>query len=133
MRKYYFYRKIVPVSIFLILVISRVMGVYGGLDDWTMFRHDQRNTGESKSTAPESSKVLWTYKTGAGVSSSPAVANGRVYIGSLDFQIYCLEALSGSKIWNYTTGNVVHSSPAVDDGMVYVGSTDNQVYARRLI
>ena len=72
---------------------------------------------------------LWNYTTGNSVRSSPAVANGVVYVGSDDNNIYALNATTGAKLWNYTTGNSVHSSPAVANGVVYVGSDDGNVYA----
>jgi outer membrane protein assembly factor BamB len=62
------------------------------------------------------------------VWSSPAVAGGKVYVGSYDDNVYCLDADTGSKIWNYSTGNYVWSSPAVAGGKVYVGSGDYNVY-----
>jgi len=64
--------------------------------------------------------------------SSPAVADGKVYIGAGDEGfgwVYCLDAYTGTHIWNYTTGDQVYSSPAVADGMVFVGSYDHVVYA----
>ena len=66
---------------------------------------------------------------GGYVNSSPAVANGVVYIGSLDNNVYALNATTGAKLWNFTTGGAVYSSPAVANGVVYVGSDDNDVYA----
>ena len=63
------------------------------------------------------------------MDSCPAVANGVVYIGSEDDNVYALNAATGSKIWSYPTGNQVESSPAVANGVVYVGSDDNNVYA----
>jgi mannitol-specific phosphotransferase system IIBC component len=33
---------------------------------------------------------VWNYTTGGGVYSSPAVAGGRVYVGSDDGKVYCL-------------------------------------------
>ena len=62
--------------------------------------------------------------------SSPAVANGVVYVGSLDNNVYALNASTGAKLWSYTTGGpIYYSSPAVANGMVYVGSLDGKVYA----
>ena len=78
MDKKLFYRKFTEIMVLVMLIISGSVGVYAGLDDWTMFRHDRRHTGESTSTGPETSKVLWSYTTGDDVPSSPAVANGRV-------------------------------------------------------
>jgi outer membrane protein assembly factor BamB len=37
----------------------------------------------------------------------------RVYVGSRDNNVYCIDALTGAKIWKYPTGNWVDSSPAV--------------------
>jgi PGF-CTERM protein len=63
------------------------------------------------------------------VASSPAVANGVVYVGSDDNNLYALNATTGAKLWSYTTGGYVDSSPAVVKGVVYVGSDDGNVYA----
>ena len=60
--------------------------------------------------------------------SSPAVADGKVYVGSNDTKVYALNALTGALVWNYTTGAEVISSPAVADGKVYVGSYDDKIY-----
>ena len=98
-------------------------------DDWPMFRHDSSHTGYSASTAPNTNNTIWRYTTGYWVESSPAVADGKVYIGSYDNKVYCLDALTGALIWNYTTGGYVGSSPAVADGKVYVGSWDGKLYA----
>jgi outer membrane protein assembly factor BamB len=73
--------------------------------------------------------LLWSYTTGSEVHSSPAVANGVVYIGSADHNLYALNASTGAKLWSYTTGSEVYSSPVVVNGMVYVGSLDHKVYA----
>jgi outer membrane protein assembly factor BamB len=75
----------------------------------------------------------WSFSTGCsgsfcGVDGSPAVANGVVYVGSIDDNIYALKAATGAKLWSYATGNYVFSSPAVANGVVYVGSEDGNVY-----
>jgi eukaryotic-like serine/threonine-protein kinase len=66
------------------------------------------------------------------ISSSPAVVNGVVYIGSWDGNVYALDARTGTKLWNYPTGNPILSSPAVVNGVVYIGSTDSNMYAFHL-
>jgi outer membrane protein assembly factor BamB len=60
--------------------------------------------------------------------SDPAVAYGKVYVGSSDFLVYCLDASSGNQIWNYTTKAEVNSSPAVAGGCVLAGSYDGNLY-----
>src|SRR5579871_1566729 len=61
--------------------------------------------------------------------SSPVVANGAVYFGSGDGNLYALDAASGDLRWKFQTGDVVHSSPALDSGTLYFGSWDSYLYA----
>ena len=63
------------------------------------------------------------------VRSSPAVANGVMYVGSDDHKVYALDAATGATKWTITTGDSVRSSPAVSNGVMYVGSGDHKVYA----
>jgi outer membrane protein assembly factor BamB len=101
----------------------------GGPTDWPMFRHDLQHSGYSESPAPNTNQTLWTYTTGGmGVFSSPAVADGKVYVGADDNKVHCVDASTGTFIWYYTTGDGVVSAPAVVDGKVYVGSVDDNVY-----
>ncbi len=58
------------------------------------------------------------------LKSSPAVVNGIVYVGSLDANMYALDANTGNIIWNYTTGGPILSSPAIDGGGVYFTSEE---------
>jgi hypothetical protein len=57
------------------------------------------------------------------LKSSPAVANGKVYIGSLDGNLYALDASNGNIIWKTETGPI-ESSPAVANGAVYFTSQE---------
>jgi outer membrane protein assembly factor BamB/pimeloyl-ACP methyl ester carboxylesterase len=95
---------------------------------WSMFRNDLQHTGYSASPAPSTNQTLWTYTVGGYIASSPAIANGKVYVGSYDYKFYCLDAATGAHIWNFTTGGIVGSSPTVADSRVYVGSDDDNIY-----
>ena len=97
-------------------------------DWWPMRGHDLNHSGCSLSPAPNTNNVTWSSTTGNGVTSSPAVVDGKVFVGSVDCSVYCLDALTGANKWKYTTGNDVLSSPAVVGGKVYVGSHDGNVY-----
>ncbi|MBI2901052.1 MAG: PQQ-binding-like beta-propeller repeat protein, partial [Planctomycetes bacterium] len=84
---------------------------------------------------------LWEFKTGRGVSSSPALAdlNGDAIpdavVGSDDGKVYALSGRDGSKLWEFKTGGEVTSSPALADldgdtvPDAIVGSRDTKVYA----
>ena len=97
-------------------------------DWWMMFRHDASHSGYSSSSAPQTNNVQWTYSVGLEMSGSPAVADGKVYIGSWDKKFYCLDATTGVKLWDYLTGLEITSSPAIVNGKVYIGSNDGKVY-----
>lgn len=62
-------------------------------------------------------------------TSSPAVVQGRVYFGSGDGGVYCVDARTGVLQWKFQTGDVVHASPAVVGGTVFIGSFDGRFYA----
>ncbi len=99
-------------------------------EDWTMFRHDTSHSGYSTGNSPTNSvKLLWTFTTMAGVVSSPAVANGCVFVGCNDGAVYCLNSSNGELFWYYPTGREVKSSPAIDNECVYIGSDDGNIYA----
>ena len=61
--------------------------------------------------------------------SSPAVANGKVYFGSSDGNVYAVTADTGVELWKVQTKDVVHASPAVFNNIVYIGSWDSYLYA----
>jgi len=104
--------------------------------NWQHFHYDLAQTGcnpyESvlNPTTVGGLTLGWKYPMQNGVAhSSPAVANGVVYIGSYDFNIYAINANSGLLIWRYQTEDEVVSSPAVADGVVYTCSLDGNIYA----
>jgi outer membrane protein assembly factor BamB len=103
--------------------------------DWTQFLTDNMQRWNPYETLLGVSnvgtlQVKWSYPIGSNISaSSPAVADGIVYFGSTDHNVYALNAGTGAKLWSYTTGDQVYSSPAVANGVVFVGSMDSNVYA----
>lgn len=101
----------------------------GDSDSWPMFRCDPTHSGFSSSSAMSTNQSQWQFTTHSSVQSAPAVAGGVVYVGSNDFDVYALNASTGSEIWSYPTYSPVTSSPAVINGVVYVGSSSGTFYA----
>jgi outer membrane protein assembly factor BamB len=72
---------------------------------------------------------LWSHSVGT-IDSSPAVAEGVVYIGSYSSkEVSAFNASTGAKLWSYKTGGAVESSPTVVSGVVYFASDDGNLYA----
>ncbi|WP_226013293.1 PQQ-binding-like beta-propeller repeat protein [Halomicrobium salinisoli] len=61
--------------------------------------------------------------------SSPAVADGTVYVGAADERVYAVDADTGEQQWAFWTWNNVTGAPVVTPDTVYVGSDDSVVYA----
>ena len=61
------------------------------------------------------------------VQSSPAVANGTVFVGARDGWIYAIDAEKGTEKWRFDHKvSWINTSPAVFEGVVYAGSSDAQ-------
>ncbi len=93
-----------------------------------LFRASLSRTGEVDGSAPFNNTTLWSYDTEDPVKSSPVVTDGRVYVGTMDGLVLCLDAFTGQLVWTYMTEESVESSPAVSGGKVYIGSDDTRVY-----
>ena len=112
---------------------------------WSMFGFDAHHTrfnpaaGTPNVSTVGSVVLKRTAATSGSIYSSPAVANGVVYVGSNDNKLYAFDAAGHTNcsgipktctpLWTATTGARVVSSPAVANGVVYVGSFDNKLYA----
>ncbi len=68
-------------------------------------------------------QLRWSFNTGTGIYSSPAVANGIVYVGSRNGLMYAINEQSGAMVWNKGSLNFpITSSPVVADGKVIYGT-----------
>ncbi|OQX56631.1 MAG: hypothetical protein B5M53_00385 [Candidatus Cloacimonas sp. 4484_209] len=117
-------------KIFLLLVVCSFLlpVILSSDDDWPMFRHDPQHTGYSDCEMPDELELLWkSERVGDYIFSSPAVANGKIYIGSNDGYLHSLNATTGELVWEYKiedsiSGEPIFSSPAVTNNKVYVES-----------
>jgi outer membrane protein assembly factor BamB len=122
-----------PLLLIAVILIVTILGAVpathfaAGADETAVFCYDVQCTGHYspmlRNSASEG-RLNWNYMTKGDVFSSPAAVDGIVYIGSLDHDVYALNATNGTKVWNYTTGDHVYSSPTVAGGIIYVGSED---------
>jgi outer membrane protein assembly factor BamB len=71
---------------------------------------------------PRAGSVAWSFTTQGQIWSSPAVANGIVYFGSDDGNVYAIDVKTHKQLWQVQTGGLVRSSPAVVNGVVYIGT-----------
>lgn len=92
------------------------------------FRGDNSNSGICESKGIPTDELEWKFKTDSKIYSTPAVVGGKVYFGSQDYSVYCVDMVTGVEVWRFPTENIVESSPLVRSGKCYIGSGDGNVY-----
>src|SRR5438093_13419069 len=106
--------------------------------DWPQFRFDDNHTGFNplETTLNRQNvrnlQLQWQAQLGDIVlTSSPAVVNDTVYIGSSDGVLWaypssgCGPSLCTTPLWKSTSLAQIIDSPTVSNGIVYVGSQTN--------
>jgi len=100
-------------------------------EQWPVYRHDGARSGYTKAKVGEKLKLLWRVKL-AGRITPPVIANGRVFVASVDHhRVYALDANSGKTIWSYAAAGRVDSPPTIWKGRVLFGSADGHLYCLR--
>jgi len=70
----------------------------------------------------DTGKTIWSASVASGITSSPAVANGVVYVGTDDGTLYAFNAKTGAQL-AAVAGVAGQSSPTVANGVVYSETT----------
>jgi outer membrane protein assembly factor BamB len=84
------------------------------------------------SADPRSDQVYWKTKVGTRHSEGddlldspltpPAIANGKLFFGTVHAEVNCLSAESGTSLWSVPIGEPIVFQPAVAGGRVYIGT-----------
>jgi outer membrane protein assembly factor BamB len=99
--------------------------------EWTSFGGNPARTSETEEgCGPKPGKLeqIWEFKAKFPICSSSASSNGKLYFGSYDSNVYCVDAHTGDEIWTFPTNGYVLSTPCVSYGKAYVGSGDGRLY-----
>src|SRR5258706_16353216 len=78
------------------------------------FHGNIARTGVYETAGPtQLNGAKWTFKTDGPIIGSPAVANGVVFIGSIDGNVYAVDQETGKQKWKFKTlaSRQVTSSP----------------------
>jgi outer membrane protein assembly factor BamB len=74
--------------------------------------------------------LKWSYKAEGTLWDGPAVADGTLYFGDLNGNVYALDAATGqSRKWVSKVEGGVKATPLVANGIVYVGTDQHHMYA----
>jgi outer membrane protein assembly factor BamB len=84
---------------------------------------------ENRDTLQVFKAIKWQFQTKGKIFSTPAIANGVVYVGSEDSCLYAINQNSGKLKWKFSTKGKINSSATVFNNMVYFGCYDGCYYA----
>jgi outer membrane protein assembly factor BamB len=104
-----------------------------GAGIYPMFRSNQNRIGITGYKVPDEVTLSWKFETENQVESSPVFYNNRLYFGSDDYFVYCLDSKTGLEKWKYETGNQVRSSIAIAGQRIFIGSQDYHMYCLNAI
>src|SRR6185312_10211068 len=120
-------RTLTMIRIFILLLLAAPTAMAQ-----STFHGDTARTGVYPTAGPQQlTGTKWTFKTDGPIIGSPAIADGVVYIGSIDGNLYAVEQETGKQKWKFKTvaSRQVTSSPTIANGLVYFGGFDGILYA----
>ena len=74
-------------------------------------------------------KWAFAFPNGSSAFGQPAVAGGRVFVGSDNGFVYALDAASGCVYWSYQAQASVRTAISVGGRLIYFGDLKGNVYA----
>ncbi len=84
--------------------------------------------GRVRSLSP-GGELAWEAEVGGSVSSTPIPDGGKVFFGSADGYLYCLDAASGEMRWSFRAEGPVEVSPCLYQGQVFGVSYEGDLFA----
>jgi outer membrane protein assembly factor BamB len=94
-------------------------------DGTVYFAANKRNKATVYAVDAADGTQQWGFETDGLITTSPAVANDTIYVGSNDQNVYALDARSGTEQWRFEADEKV-GAVGVESDTVYVGS--NGIY-----
>lgn len=100
---------------------TRTLPPIEGAAPWPMYGGDAQHSGRSQAEGPASPNLKWVCRAGL-VANSPAVgADGSIYFGSLDGNLYALDP-DGTELWRADFGQISGIPALGEAGTVYAGA-----------
>jgi outer membrane protein assembly factor BamB/tRNA A-37 threonylcarbamoyl transferase component Bud32 len=85
--------------------------------------------GTAAFAGPRDVAPKWVFRCEDEVRSSPRIANGVLYIGCYDNNLYALDVKRGSFLWKFAAEGGIAATPCLYEDLVAIGSEDGKLYA----
>jgi outer membrane protein assembly factor BamB len=107
------------------------LGTTSSAADWPMFMGDPAHTGHAavEARAIKGFELAGRFDAHAAIHASPVAAEGRVFVGAENGNLYALDAKTHALQWLYHARGGIASTPAVADGTVYFLDRAGDVHA----
>lgn len=96
--------------------------------NWPTARGDAQSTGYAAQTLPEKLQVIWEYKAGEAIETTPAVVGKRVFVSDVMGKVYAIDRDSGKEIWKVDFDTGFLASPSVKADELLIGDIDGNLY-----
>ncbi len=74
-------------------------------------------------------QLRWTFRAEAALWAPPATDGERLYLASLDHNLYALDTATGQPVWQVHLTGALPATPTLVDGVLYVGELAPEVAA----
>ena len=118
-------------SIIIALVLS-CLAFGAHAEDWPTFMRDAARNGRADMAEVRDLKLSWSRALHAGVSASPVVAGGRLFVATESGNLHGIDMTTHKTAWLYHTEGAIASTPAVADGRIHFLSRDGFFYTLSL-
>lgn len=114
----------------LILAVGLVTITVSDLRAQAMFHGNLARTGVYEAVGPTvTPRLRWTFKTGGPIVTSPVIADGVVFIASLDGHLHAIDQATGTEKWKFKSRMPIASTPAVTPEAVFFVSSAGSLAA----
>ncbi|MDI6861089.1 MAG: PQQ-binding-like beta-propeller repeat protein [Caldisericia bacterium] len=119
-------KKILTIILIFIIFLSFKLWAKGETE-WNTYRGNNLRWGygESNFSPP---LMEGAYYIGNATFTSPIYADGKIFVGSGDKNLYCFDEETLKPLWTYETDGAIIGAPAYDDGKIYFGTVDGYFF-----
>jgi len=91
-----------------------------GAAPWPMYGGDAQHTNRGQADGPARPNLKWIFRAGLFANSPAVGADGTLYFGSLDGNLYALSP-DGTELWRAPFGQISGVPALSQEGMIYAG------------
>ncbi|MGH9455400.1 MAG: PQQ-binding-like beta-propeller repeat protein, partial [Terriglobia bacterium] len=74
-------------------------------------------------------QLLWQLRLRDSIHSSPVLADGLLYVTSLDGALHAIDIHTGREVWKFQTDAQIHSTPSISGDRILFGNDSGKVFA----